>query len=71
LKIVSFNNLHVSFYLEYKKHIKNGLGFAYPAFTSYTSYLPIQHMDLLSLVLCSMFVQSVDFALELTGLTPL
>jgi hypothetical protein len=55
-------------YLDYKKkYIQNGLGFACPAFISYMSCLTIQHMDLLSLVLCSIFVQSLDFELELTS----
>jgi hypothetical protein len=57
-----------SFLLDYKKYTKqNGPGFAHPSFTFYTSCLPIEHMDLLSLVLCSIFVQSLDFQLELTS----
>jgi hypothetical protein len=57
----------IFFLLGYKKYTKNGIGFACPAFTSYMSCLPIQQTDLLSLVLCSRYVQSLDIELDLTS----
>jgi hypothetical protein len=55
------------FNIRLQKVHKNGLGFAHPAFTSYVGYLPTEQMDFLSLVLCSIFVQSLDLELELTS----
>jgi hypothetical protein len=54
-------------FIRLQKVHKNDLGFAHPAFTSHSSCNHIQQMDLLSLVLCSIFVQSLDFELGLTS----
>jgi hypothetical protein len=53
------------FLLDCKNYTKKmAQAFVHPAITLYTSCLLIQQMDLLSLVLCSIFVQSLDFVLE-------
>lgn len=58
-----------SFYIfiRLQKVHKNDIGFAHPTFTSHMSCSPIQQIDLPSLVLCYILVQSLDFELGLTS----